>query len=354
VDVSGQLRPELPARISVHPASAGVSPRGDFVKQVFDRPSVTPSAIVIVGSGVVGTATGEGFLELGHDVTFVDISPRRVRELQDRGLNASTTVDLPADRAAFIILTLPTPNVGHAYDLSAFTEGTAAVGRALATSAPAHTVVVRSTVPPGTSDELVRPVLERESGKTAGTGFELASNPEFLRAATAVEDFRNPWMTVIASRHPQTIARMRELLAPFGGEVRTFSEPASAELVKCAHNIYNAAKISFWNEMWLVCQRLGLAADDIATTVSRSAEASTNPDYGIRGGAPYGGACLPKDTRGFLGLAERIGVPMPLLSAVVQVNDALERLVARELSEAGDPVIELEPRDGLTSDALAP
>ena len=108
------------------------------------------------------------------------------------------------------------------------------------------------------------------------------------------------------------------------------------------------------NEMWLVCQRLGLAADDIATTVSRSAEASTNPDYGIRGGAPYGGACLPKDTRGFLGLAERIGVPMPLLSAVVQVNDALERLVARELSEAGDPVIELEPRDGLTSDALAP
>jgi UDP-N-acetyl-D-mannosaminuronate dehydrogenase len=198
------------------------------VKQVFDRPSITPSAIVIVGSGVVGTATGEGFLELGHDVTFVDISARRVRELQDRGLNASTTVDLPADREAFIILTLPTPNVGHASDLSAFTEGTAAVGRALATSAQAHTVVVRSTVPPGTSDELVRPVLERESGKTAGTGFELASNPEFLRAASAVEDFRNPWMTVIASRQPRTIARMRELLAPFGGEVRTFNEPAAS------------------------------------------------------------------------------------------------------------------------------
>ena len=106
------------------------------MKQVFDRPSATPSAIVIVGSGVVGTATGEGFLELGHDVTFVDISERRVQELQERGLNASTTVDLPADRSAFIILTLPTPNVGHAYDLSAFTEGTAAVGRALATSAP--------------------------------------------------------------------------------------------------------------------------------------------------------------------------------------------------------------------------
>ena len=125
-------------------------------------------------------------------------------------------------------------------------------------------------------------------------------------------------------------------------------------MVKCCHNIFNATKISFWNEMWRVCQRLGLAADDIATTVSRSAEASTNPDYGIRGGAPYGGVCLPKDTKGFLGLAEQIGVPMPLLSAVIQVNDALERLVARELSEAGDPIIELGSRDGLTSDALAP
>jgi UDPglucose 6-dehydrogenase len=112
--------------------------------------------------------------------------------------------------------------------------------------------------------------------------------------------------------------------------------------------------------MWLVCQRLGLAADDIATTVSRSAEASTNRDYGIRGGAPYGGACLPKDTKdtkdtkGFLGLAELAGVPMPLLSAVIEVNEAMERLVARELSRAGGPLIELEQRDELASDALAP
>lgn len=297
------------------------------MKQVFDRPSVTPSAIVVVGSGVVGTATGEGFLELGHDVTFVDISPRRVRELQDRGLHASTTVDLPAEREAFIILTLPTPNVGHAYDLGAFTAGTAAVGRALASSAPVHTVIVRSTVPPGTSDELVRPVLEKESGKTAGQGFELASNPEFLRAASAVEDFRNPWMTVIASRQPQTIAKMRELLAPFGGEVRTFDQPASAELIKCAHNIYNAAKISFWNEMWLVAQRAGVDANAVSSTVAQSAEGSINPLYGIRGGAPYGGVCLPKDTNGFLGFAAQLGMEMPLLQAVVDTNDRLEQVV---------------------------
>jgi UDPglucose 6-dehydrogenase len=99
-------------------------------------------------------------------------------------------------------------------------------------------------------------------------------------------------------------------------------------MVKCCHNIFNATKISFWNEMWLVCQRLGLTADDIATTVSRSAEASTNPDYGIRGGAPYGGACLPKDTKGFIGFARELGVEMPLMRAVDEVNEQMISQVA--------------------------
>ena len=163
-----------------------------------------------------------------------------------------------------------------------------------------------------------------------------------------------PWMTVMGARSRRTIERLLDLYQGFGGEVRTFSNPAEAEFVKCAHNLYNATKISFWNEMWLVAQQLGLDLDPIAATVARSAEGSINPGYGIRGGAPYGGACLPKDTQGFLGFAKTIDVDMPLLSAVIQVNDALERLVARELSEAGDPIIELESRDGLTSDALAP
>ena len=161
------------------------------MKQVFDRPSATPSAIVIVGSGVVGTATGEGFLELGHDVTFVDISDRRVRELQDRGLNASTTVDLPADREAFIFLTLPTPNVGHRYDLDAFSDGHRGGRRAL--------LATSNRCTPWSSDRPFRRAPATSSSarcssaspaRRAGDGFALASNPEFLRAASAAEDFR--------------------------------------------------------------------------------------------------------------------------------------------------------------------
>ena len=281
--------------------------------------------IFVVGSGVVGTATGRGFLAAGHAVTFVDTSQRRVQELRAQGLDAREELVLAGEPDSFVLLTLPTPNVGASYDLGAFTAGTEAVARALAVSDAHHTVVVRSTVPPGTTDGLVGPVLEKESGLTAGVGFGLASNPEFLRAATAEEDFAHPWMTVIGSREPDTLARVQALVAPFGGELRTFDDPATAEFVKCAHNVFNAAKISFWNEMWLVAQRAGVDGDAVAATVARSAEGSINPSYGIRGGAPYGGVCLPKDTNGFLGFAAGIGVEMPLLQAVVATNERIAR-----------------------------
>ena len=291
--------------------------------------------IIIVGSGVVGTATGLGFRDAGHDVTFLDVLPSRIAALRALDLDARDRLDLRGEPPCFVFLTLPTPNVGHAYDLTAFRAGTTSVGAALRDAEPVHTVVVRSTVPPLTTDTVVRPLLEAASGLGLDQGFSLASNPEFLRAATARDDFRWPWMTVVASPNKRTVERLVQLLSPFGGALRTFSDYATAEFIKCSHNIYNATKISFWNEMWLVAKELDLDLDDIASTVARSAEGSTNPGYGIRGGAPYGGVCLPKDTQGFLGFVRELDVPMPLLQAVVAVNDELTLRLAAEL-ESGD------------------
>jgi UDPglucose 6-dehydrogenase len=291
---------------------------------------MSPARIFIIGSGVVGKATGEGFLGAGHEVTFIDVDPSRLEYLRGLGLDARGELVLAGERPSFIFLTLPTPNVGHDYDLSAFAAGTAEVGRALAGAEADHAVVVRSTVPPGTTDGLVRTSLERESGKSLYSGFTLAANPEFLRAVSAAEDFRRPWMTVVASRSERTVERLSALLAPFGGELRTFADPVSAELLKCAHNLFNATKISFWNEMWLVARELGVELEPIAAAVAKSAEGSFNPDYGIRGGAPYGGVCLPKDTQGFLGFADALGVDMPLLRATVEVNDRLAKIVSSE------------------------
>jgi UDPglucose 6-dehydrogenase len=217
--------------------------------------------------------------------------------------------------------------VGRRYDLTIFAQGVDDVGEAVRRSNGFHTIIVRSTVPPGTTEGLVKERLEAASGKVAHRDFALASNPEFLRAASASDDFRWPWMTVVASSNKRTQERVTGLLKPFGGEMRTFDEPATAEFIKCAHNIYNASKISFWNEMWAVAEHLGLDAAEISETVAHSAEGSINRFYGIRGGAPYGGACLPKDTNGFLGFTSDLGLEMPLLEAVVAVNEAMETTV---------------------------
>jgi len=294
--------------------------------------------IFIVGSGVVGSATGMGFARAGHQVTFIDISPDRLAALTAQGMDAREALDLTGEPESFIFLTLPTPNQGNHYDLRAFRQGVADVGRALARATAMHTVVVRSTVPPGTTQTMVAPLLEQHSRQREGVGFCLASNPEFLRAASAEDDFRWPWMTVVGARNARVRERLADLLSPFGGQLRAFDDPTVAEFVKCAHNIFNATKISFWNEMWLVCQELGIDHDQVASTVADSAEGSFNRSYGIRGGAPYGGVCLPKDTKGFLGFSAGLGIRMPLLEAVVEVNEILEQRVDRELALAQQPV----------------
>jgi UDPglucose 6-dehydrogenase len=289
--------------------------------------------ITVVGSGVVGTATGRGLLAHGHSVTFVDVSPDRVEALRAEGLDASPTVDLTGPER-FVFLTVPTPSGPTGYDLSVLSAAVGDVGSALRAATAVHTVVVRSTVPPGTCESMVRRGLEDASGMVAGEGFLVASNPEFLRAASALDDFLEPWMTVVGSRSQRAREGLVDLLSPFGGELRCFDDPAPAELVKCAHNLYNAAKISFWNEIWQVSRHLGIDADAVAATVARSAEGSTNIEYGIRGGAPFGGACLPKDTAGFLGFARDLGFDMKLLAAVMAVNGDMEQLVGAEISEA--------------------
>ncbi|MDH4146135.1 MAG: UDP-glucose/GDP-mannose dehydrogenase family protein [Acidimicrobiia bacterium] len=280
--------------------------------------------IVIVGAGVVGTATGKGFAHRGHAVSFVDVSMPRIDSLRNEGLSASDELDLGGP-PAIVLVSVPTPSgpPPAGYDLGALRSALGTIGEAVRDAAELPTVVLRSTVPPGTCERVARPILEERSGRRQGEGFALASNPEFLRAACALEDFLRPRMTVIGARSKATQELLRTLYEPLGGEIRVFTDPTTAEFVKITHNLFNAAKISFFNELWLVASSLGLDARAAAETISVSAEASWNPEYGIRGGAPFGGACLPKDTRGFIAFAENEGIPVPLAAAVEAVNSAV-------------------------------
>jgi UDP-glucose 6-dehydrogenase len=140
------------------------------------------SRIFIVGSGTVGTATGRALLQAGHQVTFVDADPRRVAELVTAGLDARPVLHLDSEPEAFVFLCLPTPMVDDECRLTDLEAGILQVGLALAGAEARHTVVVRSIVPPGAIEHLIRPLLELYSAKQEGQAFHLALSPEFLAA----------------------------------------------------------------------------------------------------------------------------------------------------------------------------
>jgi UDPglucose 6-dehydrogenase len=144
-----------------------------------------------------------------------------------------------------------------------------------------------------------------------------------LRQRTSEQDFDRPWVTVIGAADHLTADTLSRLYAPFGGLIVN-CKPLEAEMIKYVHNIYNAVKISYFNEVHQICEHLGIDSQMIGAVVARSAESMWNPLYGTRGGVPYGGTCLPKDTVGFLTFCEELGLEHLMLQATIQVNQKLE------------------------------
>jgi UDPglucose 6-dehydrogenase len=280
--------------------------------------------INIVGSGVVGSATGAGLAMHGHQVQLVDTNPARIAALRSRGFRAALPSEVDWVAADISMISVNTPTRDDGVDLSAVRAAIRTLGRGLAGSADPHVVVVRSTVPPRTTRDMVGPLLEAASGRRIGSTLGLAMNPEFLRQRSADDDFRRPWLTVFGAVGEREASLLRSLYEPFGAPIIA-TDVTTAEVIKYAHNLYNATKISFFNEFHLVCEELGVDSRTMGDVVSLSAEGMWRPQYGTRGGRPYNGACLPKDTRGFLSFAESLGIEMPLLQATIAVNDFMER-----------------------------
>jgi UDPglucose 6-dehydrogenase len=189
------------------------------------------------------------------------------------------------------------------------------------------TVVVRSTVLPGTTEKRIKPILEAASGNVAGVDFGLAMNPEFLRQVSSVQDFDRPWITVLGAYDEQAARTLRALYLPFGS-LTVDCTPTEAEMIKYTSNLYNAVKISYFNEVHAMCEQLGINSGVVSSTVARSAEAMWNPLYGTRGGVPFGGACLPKDTSAFMQFVRDNGFDNRVLEAAIESNEHLKERVA--------------------------
>lgn len=299
------------------------------------------SHILIVGAGVVGQATGKGFAKQGHQITYVDVDPTKINQLTAQGLCATTASQVDWSAQDIIILTVSTPTVQGRLILDHIKAAAQQVGRGLATTNRYSTVVVRSTVPPTTTEKVLLPILEGASGKVAGVDFGVAFNPEFLRQRTSEQDFDRPWITVLGTADRRTNELLNQLYLPFGGLIVN-CQPTEAEMIKYVNNVYNAVKISYFNEVHQICEQLGIDSRIVGAVVARSAESMWNPLYGTRGGVPYGGACLPKDTLAFMEFCRNQGLEHEMLASTIKVNEKLEhRIPAVESPEEIDQIIKL-------------
>ena len=277
--------------------------------------------ILIIGSGVVGQATGKGFHSKGHRVVFYDVNPDVLSRLSEEGYDTCDDYDLREFDVSMLCVGTPTRHDKIVLDYlhSALKK----LGAKLSDINRYHLVVVKSTCLPGTTEERIIPMLEYYSRKKAGVDFGVCMNPEFLRAASAEEDSAHPWLIVIGAYDQRSGKELEELYQPFGAET-VVTKLKVAEMMKYVHNLFNATKISFFNEMHVVCQQLDIDNEAVNSLVVKSAEGMWNPKYGTVGGRPYGGSCLPKDTRALRSFARELNLnPMTLLDAVIKVNEEM-------------------------------
>lgn len=282
--------------------------------------------LAIIGSGVVGQATGKGFATEGHKAVFCDINSEVLSKLSGQGHQVSAPHLLEQEKSVkAFFLALPTPTVNNEIKLDFLKNAAAALGGGyLKNNSDYCIVVVRSTVPPGTTEEQLIPILEKHSGKKAGKDFGVCMNPEYLRENSNEEDFKNPWIITIG----ELDAKSGQTLEKIYGQrkcpiVRTSLR--EAEMQKYVHNLFNACKISFFNEMRMICDKININADKVFELVAKSAEGSWNQKYGIKNLGPYSGSCLPKDTTAFLNWTKKeLASDMPLLEAVININEIIK------------------------------
>jgi UDPglucose 6-dehydrogenase len=290
-------------------------------------------SIFIVGSGLVGQATGKGLAAKGFNVTFIDIDPAVVSRLRREGYRAFEVYELQKPDADVLMVSVPTYPLNRAENgLDFIKAASTSIGSWLSRITKYCLVVVRSTVLPGTTEEVVMPILEEYSGKTAGRDFGICVNPDYLRELCAEEDFLNPWSVVIGELDKNSGDLLQEVYYWVSCPIYRMSVK-EAEIQKFVHNLFNATKISFFNEMRLACHQIGLDGEEIFPVVAQSSEACWNPHYGTRDLGPFGGSCLPKDVVAFLSWAKEQDIETPLIQAVLKVNEAVKKRLEPTVSK---------------------
>ena len=308
--------------------------------------------ISVIGTGYVGLVSGVCLAELGHQVECVDVDSGKVDQINkgispiyEKGLDdllkknigvrlhATTDLHRAVHETSLSLIAVGTPFDGREIDLSYIKQVSEQIGVALRTKATYHVVVVKSTVVPGTTDDVVKPILESASGKTAGEDFGVGMNPEFLREGEAVDDFMFPDRIVLGAMDRSSLQVMQDLYAPFENVDKLCVNPKTAEMIKYTANSLLATMISFSNEIANLCQRTGAVdVKEVMQGVHLDKRLSPLLNDGrrivpafttyIEAGCGFGGSCFPKDVKALIAYGKSMGQLMHLLDAVIQVNRA--------------------------------
>ncbi len=284
--------------------------------------------ITVVGSGFVGAATGKGLAKHNNNIIFLDVVPEKIAKLRAQGFEAFLPKDYPKITTDVTMFCVPTPTQGKEIQLSYLRQAVEEFALRLSTHKDYHVVVIRSTVPPRTTREFVLPLIEKISGKKVGKDFGLVMQPEYLREVSAEQDFARPWFVLIGQYDIKSGDVIEKIYRRFDAPIErvTLEE---AEFQKYVHNVYNAVKIAFFNEMRVVANKEKWDADAIFHATAESSEGLWNPLYGLRDLGPFDGSCLPKDTRALLQWGDNNGFKLEILRAVISENLRHEKLLGK-------------------------
>jgi GDP-mannose 6-dehydrogenase len=295
--------------------------------------------VSVFGLGYVGSVSAASFAADGHEVVGVDVNPSKVEsvnsgrspivepgldELMREGrhtgrLRATTSTREAVHQTDLSLVCVGTPSRKNgSLDLTYLERVCEQIGDALREKPEYHVVVVRSTVLPGTTHEIVVPALERHSGKRYGEGFGVSVNPEFLREGTALRDFRQPPLTLVGHNHAQDGAGTTTLYAGVDAPL-VMTSIRVAEMMKYTSNTWHALKVCFANEIGNLCKRLDVDSHEVMSIFCRDDKLNLSPYY-LKPGFAFGGSCLPKDVRALQYRAKEVDLDMPVIQSILGSN----------------------------------
>jgi len=293
--------------------------------------------ISVIGAGYVGLVTAAALASKGHDVIVVDIDETRVSMINrkkspifEEGLDDMLSSCIESNRLKatrdyeeilatdITLICVGTPsNPDGSMNLSYITESAGDIGRMLGAKSERHTVVVRSTVVPGTTKGIIIPALEQNSQKKVHVDFDVAVNPEFLQEGKALQGFFNPDRIIIGEEERRAGDMVEKLYEGISAPVIRMGI-TTAEMIKFTSNAFLATKISFINDIGNICRRLGIDVYDVVRGVGVDYRIG---EHFLSAGIGFGGSCLPKDVKALVYSSRHLGYQARLLESVLEVNE---------------------------------